>query len=38
MVLDGVYLDVKDLEGFEKECLEVALFIASNILGKGVRL
>ena len=27
VVLDGVYLDVKDLEGFEKECLEVALIV-----------
>lgn len=27
VVLDGVYLDVKDLEGFEKECLEVKLLV-----------
>lgn len=25
IVLDGVYLNVRDLEGFEKECLEVGL-------------
>ena len=30
VVLDGVYLDVKDLEGFEKECLEVMMIIACD--------
>ena len=30
VVLDGVYLDVKDLEGFEKECLEVMMIVACD--------
>ena len=28
VVLDGVYLNVKDLVGFEQECLEVGLFLS----------
>ena len=35
VVLDGVYLNVKDLEGFEKECIEVNCICKQNyVQGK----
>lgn len=38
VVLDGVYLNVRDLEGFEKECLEVEKARKDELLGERVRI
>lgn len=38
VVLDGVYLNVRDLEGFEKECWEVFRARGRERVGEGVRV
>lgn len=38
VVLDGVYLNVRDLEGFEKECWEVCGAGEREWVGEGVRV
>ena len=31
VVLDGVYLNVRDLVGFEKECIEVRILLTNDL-------